>query len=922
LPVTKTEFRCELLSADQLAALASGPLPSGVPADESRRSLHRDLYLDTPEGSLRRRGIICRMRVGADGRSSMSLRIAGPNGAPPTRVSATTTSSEVAKAIASGNAVVHRLRGIVDPALLQVQLDLQVDRLTRPVARDWLRRPRLAVHLDRVSVHRAGKESAANAASFFQMCAHRLRGDGSELEALERALEQEHGLRPSTVATHERAELAVKWARLEDVPRVAGYSDSVLRASIERDTHPAPEFINPEISLLSFQHRVLTLAEDPATPVRERLRFLSIVSANVDEFFMVRLARLSALGGAPSIEEASDDGLTPAEQLAAITDSVAEIGLRESRCLGECYDVLAVSGIRICSWSELSDTQRETLRGRFRTEIQPLLTPFAMTLSPGHPLPRLSHLSLSLAIVLRNRAGGPPRFAELELPATVQRFFDVTEGPERVYVALEDVVRGNLDAIYPPDIGVEQTYVFRVTRTAELALDEATADDLLDVVERATALRGQGIVVRLEVERGMPPVLRALLLEDVRREHVGADSPCLVTDVEEVEGLVDLGGLTQLELPVDPSASYPRLESRRPFADARSAFEAIGSGDVLLHHPFDSFSDTVVRFLHDAARDPAVVAMKITLYRVGNPSPVADALLEAARQGKAVTVFVELKARFDEEINVGWARALEAAGGHVVRGLVGFKNHAKVTLVVRREQAGLRRYVHIGTGNYNARSGEQYTDLSFFTTDDAITSDVADLFNELTGMSEPPRRRSRALIVAPHHLLPAILEQIDREAAHARAGREARITAKLNGLSDPDVVRALYRASRDGVEVDLVVRGICTLRPGVPGRSERIRVRSIVGRFLEHSRIYRFANGGDPRYFIGSADLRPRNLRRRVELLVPIVNADHRRLLDAILELYVADPTAFELRADGSYAPRGGRGPSAQMTLARTSSSS
>jgi polyphosphate kinase len=413
-----------------------------------------------------------------------------------------------------------------------------------------------------------------------------------------------------------------------------------------------------------------------------------------------------------------------------------------------------------------------------------------------------------------------------------------------------------------------------------------------------------------------------LLLEDVRREHVGADSPCLVTDVEEVDGLVDLGGLTQLELPVDPSASYPRLESRRPFADARSAFEAIGSGDVLVHHPFDSFGDTVVRFLHDAARDPAVVAIKITLYRVGNPSPVADALLEAARQGKAVTVFVELKARFDEEINVGWARALEAAGGHVVRGLVGFKNHAKVTLVVRREQAGLRRYVHIGTGNYNARSGEQYTDLSFFTTDDAITSDVADLFNELTGMSEPPRRRSRALIVAPHHLLPAILEQIDREAAHARAGREARITAKLNGLSDPDVVRALYRASRDGVEIDLVVRGICTLRPGVPGRSERIRVASIVGRFLEHSRIYRFANGGDPRYFIGSADLRPRNLRRRVELLVPIVNAQHRRLLDAILELYVADPTTFELRADGSYAPRGGRGPSAQMTLARTSSSS
>ena len=912
--MTKTEFRCELLSADQLAALASGPLPSGVAADESRRSLHRDLYLDTPEGSLRRRGIVCRMRVGADGRSSMTLHIAGSNGEPPTRVSAPTRSSEVTAAIASGNAVVHRLRGIVDPTLLQVQLDLQVDRLTRPVARDWLRRPRLAVHFDRVNVSRGRNGGSPTAASFFQMCAHRLRGDGSELEALERALEQEHGLRPSTVATHERAELAVKWARLEDLPRGAGYSDAGLRATIDRDGDPAPEFINPELSLLAFQHRVLTLAEDRATPVRERLRFLSIVSANVDEFFMVRLARLAAFGGAP--DEPSDDGLTPAEQLAALTDSVAAIALRQSRCLRECSEVLAARGIRICSWPELTDSQREALRGRFRTEIHPLLTPFAMTLSPGHPLPRLSHLSLSLAIVLRNRAGGPPRFAELELPASVPRFFDVTEGNGHAFVALEDVVRGNLDAIYPPDVGVEQSYVFRVTRTAELALDEVNADDLLVEIERATAARGQGIVVRLEVERGMPPVLRALLLEDVRREHIGTGSPALVTDVEEIEGLVDLRGLTELDLPPDPAMSYPRLESRRPFADARSAFDQIGSGDVLVHHPFDSFADTVVRFLHDAARDAAVVAIKITLYRVGNPSPVADALLEAARQGKAVTVFVELKARFDEEINVGWARALEAAGGHVVRGLVGFKNHAKVALVVRREAAGLRRYVHLGTGNYNARAGEQYTDLSFFTTDDAITSDVADLFNELTGMSEPPRRKSRALLVAPHHLLPAILERIDREAAHARAGREARITAKLNGLSDPDVVRALYRASRDGVEIDLVVRGICTLRPGVPARSERIHVESVVGRFLEHSRIYRFANGGDPSYFIGSADLRPRNLRRRVELLVPVANANHRRLLDHILHLYTTDPTAFELHADGSYTKRAPAGPSAQTTLA------
>ena len=303
------------------------------------------------------------------------------------------------------------------------------------------------------------------------------------------------------------------------------------------------------------------------------------------------------------------------------------------------------------------------------------------------------------------------------------------------------------------------------------------------------------------------------------------------------------------------------------------------------------------------------------MYRVGNPSPIADALLEAARSGKAVTVFVELKARFDEEVNVGWARALESAGGHVVRGIVGYKNHAKVTLVVRRERETLRRYAHIGTGNYNTRSGEQYTDLSLFTTNDDITNDIADFFNELTGVSAPPRLAKRSLLVAPQQLLSAIVEQIDREAAHARAGRPASITVKINGLSDPDVVRALYRASGDGVKIDLVVRGICTLRPGVADRSERIRVVSVVGRFLEHSRIYRFANGGSPLYYIGSADLRPRNLRRRVEVLTPVDREEHRRRLDDILSLYLDDPTAWDLQSDGIYRSRGPTGDGAQQAL-------
>jgi polyphosphate kinase len=479
------------------------------------------------------------------------------------------------------------------------------------------------------------------------------------------------------------------------------------------------------------------------------------------------------------------------------------------------------------------------------------------------------------------------------------------------------VIRGNLVALYP-DASVEHAYAFRVTRSAEIELDEEHADDLLEEVARATHSRGQGIAVRLEVERGMPAIVRALLLENVRREQAAAGAPPL-PDVDEIDGLLDLRGLTHLELPTRASSSYPAFAPGRPFAADASVLAEIGSREGLAHHPFDSFAETVVRFLREASADPDVAAIKITLYRIGTPSPIADALLAAAKAGKAVTVFVELKARFDEEVNVAWARALEAAGGHVVRGIVGFKNHAKVALVVRREQAGgaLRRYVHIGTGNYNIRSGEQYTDLSLFTTNDAIADDVADFFNELTGVSAPPRRPKRSLLVAPQHLLSGIIEQIDREAAHARAGRQARVTAKINGLSDPDVVRALYRASNDGVEIDLVVRGICTLRPGIPGRSERIRVCSVVGRFLEHSRIYRFANGGSPRYFIGSADLRPRNLRRRVEVLVPIDEPEHRRSLDDILALYLHDPTAWELRGDGSYEPRAGSGDSAQQALVK-----
>ncbi len=904
------EFRCELLSADQLASLASGPLPRGISADPARRSLHRDLYIDTADDALRQRGIVCRLRADANGRGVLSLRISQPQGQRPVRVQARTNALELHQVLAANNAVVRRLRGIVDPAALLIRADLEVDRLSRSAARDWLRRPKLAVHLDRVTIRKNG-----TSASFLQLCAHQLRGDDGELRSLQRAIEEEHGVRASGVSARERAELAMKWSRLEDVPRTRAYSDHLHRLAVTLE-RGVPEFLNAELSLLAFQRRVLALAEDPRTPLRDRLRFLAIVSANLDEFFMVRMSGLyaDALGPTSLDVDSTDDGFTASEQLSAIIASVGEITARQSACAEQCIAELGRRGTFVRRWDDLDASQRDALRARFREEVQPILTPFAMTLSPGHPLPRLAHLSLSIATILRNGTNGPPRFAEVDLPASLPRFFTVPDPNVRVVVTLEELVRANLDLVHPGTI-VEQAYVFRVTRGAELELDEQHADDLLDAVTRAAARRGQGAAVRLEVERGMPPVLRALLLEDLRRELQGEEAS-FIADVEEVDGLVDLRGLTQLDLPDERSLTYPPLARRTPFAGEPSLFDAIARADVLVHHPFESFVGSVVRFLREASDDPSVLAIKITLYRVGNPSPVADALLDAARAGKAVTAFVELKARFDEDVNIGWARALEAAGGHVVRGLVGLKNHAKVALVVRREGEAIRRYAHIGTGNYNVRSGEQYTDLSLFTCDAAITADVADLFNELTGISSAPHRSDRALLVAPQHLLTSVLQRIEREIAHARAGRPARITAKLNGLSDPDIVRALYRASREGVQVDLIVRGICTLRPGVSRRSDRIRVLSIVGRFLEHSRIYRFDNAGSAEYYIGSADLRPRNLRRRVEVLAPVLNAEHRRTLDVVLELYLNDPTAWELGIDGEYTQRKAEGPSAQESLA------
>jgi polyphosphate kinase len=502
--------------------------------------------------------------------------------------------------------------------------------------------------------------------------------------------------------------------------------------------------------------------------------------------------------------------------------------------------------------------------------------------------------------------------AELELPSDSPRLLPVP-GRDGAFVTLEETVRSNIDLVYPGG-GVEGVYVFRVTRGGELTLDEETADDLIDAVDNATKKREFNPAVRIEVERNMPEFVRDLLLVNLRREQTAEAIALEPSDINEMDGLLDLRCLGELELPHMSELAYPKHQPAEPQFSG-SILDVIAARDLLYHHPFDSFDATVVRFLRDAADDPNVTTLKITLYRIGNSSKIAEALIDAAHNGKKVVVFIELKARFDEGRNVKWARKLEKAGGHVVSGLVGFKNHSKAALVTRREDGRLRSYAHVGTGNYNSRTAREYTDLSLFSARDSLTGDVADLFNALTGGSLPPSGLSRGALVAPHQMKDSLIALIEREAAHARAGKPARVTAKMNGLSDAAVVRALTQASRDGVKVELVCRGICTLRPGVPGVSENIRVTSIVGRFLEHSRIYRFENAGSPAYFIGSADLRPRNLTRRVELLAPVNDREQQENLERILNVYVDDPTGWELQPNGTYRRNSEHGVGAQQAL-------
>jgi len=677
-------------------------------------------------------------------------------------------------------------------------------------------------------------------------------------------------------------------------------------------------FLNSQLSWLEFNARVLALAEDAALPLLARVRFLSIFRTNLDEFFMVRVGALKRALQV-GVADLSEDGLSAKEQLDAIFIRLRSHLERYADCwLQQCLPALQAQGIRVRGWSDLSEPERELLRRYFVDQVFPLLTPQAITRAPGYPFPVMANLRLSLAALVRDSVTGPVHFAYVKLPDGLSRLVPLPD--DGGLVPLEEVVRGCLDLVYRGR-EIEAACTFRVTRSGDLDLDERHAENLLHVIEEEAKRRPYGLAVRIEVEQGMRTDVRRLLLRELQFEDAAHISTLGDADLFDVAGPLDPLALREIADLPRPPLQYPPFLGRRVLAAAKSVIDVVAERDVLVHHPYDSFPDAVERFFVEAADAPDVVAIKLTLYRPGGRSHIADALVRAAAAGKEVFVFVELKARFDEERNVDWAKKLERAGIHVVYGLVDVKTHAKVGLVVRREGSGVRRYVHVGTGNYNAATAAVYTDLGLLTAHPDLGADVNDLFNELSGSSRPPRVNFRRLLVAPEQMLERLIALINREAEYARAGRGGRIRAKLNGLADADVIGALYRAAQAGVEIDLVVRGICCLRPGVPGLSDRIRVISILGRFLEHGRIFCFANGGEPEYYIGSADWRPRNLRRRVEVATPILDLDCRTRLDSILEMELADPTAWELGPDGGYyrraAPSGDVRASAQERLMR-----
>jgi polyphosphate kinase len=669
------------------------------------------------------------------------------------------------------------------------------------------------------------------------------------------------------------------------------------RSAVATEVIVAPDsqerFLNKELSWCDFAHRLLDLASDESVPLLERVKFMAICASGMDEFFQVRVAGLKDQIAA-GVRKRSSDGKTASQQLKLIYEQVTALRTRQDRIFNHALiPQLAHEGVDVAHWSDLDMRDRQILLGVFNREIFPVLTPLAV--DPGHPFPYISNLSLNLGVLVADETTGEHRFARVKVPPLFPRLVQVGEATR--YVALEEVIAENLDRLFP-QMAIGGHYAFRVTRNADLALEDGEADDLLEAVEVELLRRRRfGRAVRLEVGADMPAEVRELLLDEL---ELTSD------DLYDTAAPLDLNQLWELHQIDRPDLHDPPWVPMTPGRltsvgdEPVDLFAVLREKDLLVHHPYESFASSVEAFINQAADDPKVLAIKQTLYRTSNDTEIVDALVRAAEQGKQVAALVELKARFDEQANISWARQLERAGVHVVYGLMGLKTHSKTALVIRREDDTLRGYCHVGTGNYNSGTARVYEDLGLLSADPELCADLTELFNYLTGYGR--QSRHRRIITSPHELRSWVLEELETE---ARQGSHGRATIKVNGLTDPEVIDGLYAASRAGAKIDLVVRGLCSLRPGIAGLSETITVRSIVGRFLEHSRIYRFGEPGSARgarHFIGSADLMERNLDRRVEALAPVLDPDLQSRLDETLALNLADDTnTWELQPDGSW---------------------
>jgi polyphosphate kinase len=650
-----------------------------------------------------------------------------------------------------------------------------------------------------------------------------------------------------------------------------GRSGVATRADQVRD-----RYLNRELSTIDFNARVLALAEDHEMPLLERAKFLAIFASNMDEFFQVRVAGLKQQAEA-GIRTPSSDGLLPREQLSAIAAKVVPLAERHARMFVEdVMPALNEAGVKVVRWAELERAQRDELNALFREKIFPVLTPLAV--DSGRPFPYISNLSVNLAVLVRDSGAGRMHFARIKVPPILPRFVSFSE--DRYFVPLEEVIAANLDQLFP-GMEVVEHHTFRVTRNADLEIDDG-ADDLLEALEEQLTKRRVRPAVRLEVEHTIPQHVLELLMSEL---EVGDEDVYMLPAPLDLSGLWSLHAIDRPDLKDEPylPVTHPDLSLAD---DDTSMFEVLGDRDVLVHHPYESFATSVQRFIEDAAADPDVLAIKQTLYRTSG-SPIVNALIEAAERGKQVVVLIEIKARFDESANIAWARTLEKAGCHVVYGLAGLKTHCKLCLVVRDEGGYLRQYVHVGTGNYNPMTARIYEDLGLFTADPELAAEVGHLFNYITGFSRD--KKYQCMIVAPHGMRDRMISMIEREAALSTPERPGRIIMKMNNLSDDALVEALYAASEQGVKIDLIVRSICTLRPGVKSLSKNITVRSILGRFLEHSRVFYFNNGGDDEVYFGSPDMMPRNLDWRVEALTVVKAPELREQLKLVLDLALSD---------------------------------